>query len=166
MELINRIFSINNSLNLNLRLISPVIFLCVIGLIALKSTSVDTLGVHSIFNKQLAWLSIGMLSFVLIQFLRAQVLYEFSYILYLILIVLLITTHFMPEINRTTRWIVFGSINFQPSELGKIIMIQKISNHLNHAYKIIKNHDIYTKEYLFDVFTKYKLYEEKKRFIF
>ncbi|MDC0057431.1 methyltransferase [Alphaproteobacteria bacterium] len=52
------------------------------------------------------------------------------------------------------------------SELGKIIMIQKISNHLNHAYKIIKNHDIYTKEYLFDVFTKYKLYEEKKGFIF
>ena len=52
------------------------------------------------------------------------------------------------------------------NELGKIIMIQKEVNYLNHAYKIIKNHNNFTKEYLFDVFTKYELYEEPERFIF
>ena len=142
MELINRIFNINNSLNLNLRLISPVIFLCVIGLITLKSTSVDTLGVHSIFNKQLAWLSIGMLSFILIQFLRVQVLYEFSYILYIILVILLVATHFMPEINRTTRWIILGSINFQPSELGKIVIIIALSRFLADYKDTFSDHQI------------------------
>ena len=52
------------------------------------------------------------------------------------------------------------------SELGKIIMIQKVGNYLNHAYKIINNHNNYTKEYLFDVFTKYELYEESEGFVF
>jgi len=52
------------------------------------------------------------------------------------------------------------------NELGKIIMIQKVGNYLNHAYKIIKNHNNYTKEYLFDVFTKYELYEESEGFVF
>jgi len=52
------------------------------------------------------------------------------------------------------------------NELGKIIMIQKVGNYLNHAYKIINNHNNYTKEYLFDVFTKYELYEESEGFVF
>ena len=52
------------------------------------------------------------------------------------------------------------------NELGKIIMIQKVGNYLNYAYKIIKNHNNYTKEYLFDVFTKYELYEESEGFVF
>ena len=52
------------------------------------------------------------------------------------------------------------------NELGKIIMIQKVANYLNHAYKIIKNNNNYTKEYLFDVFTKYELYEESEGFVF
>ena len=52
------------------------------------------------------------------------------------------------------------------NELGKIIMIQKVASNLNHAYKIIKSHNNYTKEYLFDVFTKYELYEESEGFVF
>ena len=52
------------------------------------------------------------------------------------------------------------------NELGKIIMIQKVGNYLNQAYKIINNHNNYTKEYLFDVFTKYELYEESEGFVF
>ena len=52
------------------------------------------------------------------------------------------------------------------NELGKIIMIQKVGNYLHHAYKIIKNHNNYTNEYLFDVFTKYELYEESEGFVF
>ena len=37
---------------------------------------------------------------------------------------------------------------------------------LFNAYKIIKNNNNYTKEYLFDVFTKYELYEESEGFVF
>ena len=50
--------------------------------------------------------------------------------------------------------------------LGKIIMIQKDINHLNQAFKITKNKSNFSKEYLFDVFTKYELYEESEGFVF
>ena len=51
-------------------------------------------------------------------------------------------------------------------DLGKLIMIQKDINQLNQAYKITKNKTNYSKEYLFDVFTKYELYEESEGFVF
>ena len=142
MELISRIFNINNSLRLNARLVLPVLLLCFIGLIALKSTSVDTLGVHSIFYKQLIWIFIGILSFTLFQFLRLQILYEFSYVIYLVLVLMLIATHFMPEINNASRWLVFGSITFQPSELGKMFMVITLSRFLSDYKETFSDHQI------------------------
>ena len=52
------------------------------------------------------------------------------------------------------------------NELGKIIMIQKINNEFNQAFKITKNKNNFSKEYLFDVFSKYELYVHKEGFIF
>ena len=49
---------------------------------------------------------------------------------------------------------------------GKIIMIQKINPYLCKAYKITNNNNIYTNEFLFDVFTKYELYENETKFVF
>ena len=50
--------------------------------------------------------------------------------------------------------------------LGKIIMIEKIKDQLNQAYRITKNDGNLNKEYLFDVFSKYELYQEKEKFEF
>ena len=50
--------------------------------------------------------------------------------------------------------------------LGKLIMIRKDINQLNQAFKITKNKTNFSKEYLFDVFTKYELYEENEGFVF
>jgi len=49
---------------------------------------------------------------------------------------------------------------------GKIIMVKKIKDRLNQAYRITKNDGNLNKEYLFDVFSKYELYQEKEEFIF
>jgi protein-L-isoaspartate(D-aspartate) O-methyltransferase len=50
--------------------------------------------------------------------------------------------------------------------LGKIIMVKKIRDQLNQAYRITKNEGNLNKEYLFDVFSKYELYQNKEEFIF
>jgi protein-L-isoaspartate(D-aspartate) O-methyltransferase len=52
------------------------------------------------------------------------------------------------------------------NQLGKIIMIKKIRDQLNQAYRITKNEGNSSKEYLFDVFSKYELYEDKEEFKF
>jgi len=51
------------------------------------------------------------------------------------------------------------------SKYGKIIMIKKIDNYLCKAYRITKNNNNYTNEFLFDVFTKYELYRKRAEFI-
>ena len=50
--------------------------------------------------------------------------------------------------------------------LGKIIMIKKTSNDLCKAYRITNDYNNYISEYLFDVFTKYELYEKETEFVF
>ena len=49
---------------------------------------------------------------------------------------------------------------------GKLIMIKKDYNYLSKAIKITKNGKNLNQEYLFDVFSNYKLYEEKEEFKF
>jgi len=49
---------------------------------------------------------------------------------------------------------------------GKIIMIKKVRDQLNQAFKITKNNENLSREYLFDVFSKYELYLNKEEFVF
>ena len=45
-------------------------------------------------------------------------------------------------------------------------MIKKFNPNLCKAYKITNNNNVYTNEFLFDVFTKYELYKNETNFIF
>ena len=130
MDKISRIFNLNNIVAVKLRICVPILFLCFIGLLALKSTSIDTLGEHSVFYKQFVWIGIGVLVFIFIQFTRNQLLYEFAYIFYFLILFLLIITLFMPIIKNSTRWIVVGGFQFQPSEIGKIVIILAMARFL------------------------------------
>ena len=140
-SLIN-IFRLNNIVRINFRFIAPILILCAIGLIALKSTSIDTLGEHSVFYKQFVWLFCGLLIFIFFQFIRNQVFYEYAYILYLILLLLICVTLFMPAINSSTRWILIGSFQFQPSEFGKIIIIFALARFISDYKDTFKDNQI------------------------
>ena len=63
------------------------------------------------------------------------------------------------EINER----VFNQLN---ENSGKILMIKKEKSNLNKAFKITKNKEKFSKEYLFDVFSEYQLFEDKEGFIF
>ena len=49
---------------------------------------------------------------------------------------------------------------------GRLIMIEKINNDLGKGMLITRNNKNYNKEIIFDVFSKFSLYESKKEFIF
>jgi protein-L-isoaspartate(D-aspartate) O-methyltransferase len=64
-------------------------------------------------------------------------------------------------------WEVLDVIKKQVSpNSGRIIMIKKINPYLCKAYKITNNDNIYTNDFLFDVFTKYELYKNETKFVF
>ena len=49
---------------------------------------------------------------------------------------------------------------------GRLIYIKKIYDNLGKAYKIIRNEDFYSSEYLFDVMSSYQIQEQHKDFDF
>ena len=52
------------------------------------------------------------------------------------------------------------------SDSGKIIMIKKINEYFSKAYRITKNNTHYKNEFLFDISTKFNLYNFETEFIF
>ena len=64
-------------------------------------------------------------------------------------------------------WEVLDTIKKQVSpNSGRIILIKKINPYLCKAYKITNNDNVYTSDFLFDVFTKYELYKNETKFVF
>ena len=49
---------------------------------------------------------------------------------------------------------------------GRLIYIKKIYDNLGKAYKIIRNEDLYSSEYLFDVMSRYQIQEQQEDFKF
>jgi len=57
-------------------------------------------------------------------------------------------------------------LNQLSEDLGQMIMIKKNSENLSKAIKITKNKNNFSREFLFDVFSTYELYKEKRGFEF
>ena len=110
----------------------PVIALITISLITLKYTSIDMSLFSSTFIKQLIWFGIGCVIFLLSQWLRIQFFQEYAYHFYVILLILIGITYFMPAIGGSHRWVSLGSISFQPSELGKLLLVFVIARVLSY----------------------------------
>ncbi|MCK5760035.1 MAG: rod shape-determining protein RodA [Candidatus Delongbacteria bacterium] len=104
-------------------LILSVILLFSIGLIGIYSASRSTGEDHLIY-KQLIWFTTGVGLVVIIQFFSLRYLVVMSNIFYFILILMLL---FILLIGSTKmgaqRWFNLGLFQFQPSEIGKFIMI-------------------------------------------
>ena len=49
---------------------------------------------------------------------------------------------------------------------GRLIYIKKIYDNLGKAYKVIRNEDLYSSEYLFDVMSSYQIQENQEGFKF
>ena len=73
------------------------------------------------FNKQLIWIILSILIYLLLTKIHFKKILKFKYLLYFINIFLLIyVILFSKSINRTKAWINIFGFSFQPSELTKI----------------------------------------------
>ena len=109
----------------------PIIIYLFIGMMALSSTSSYGSFFSSTFYKQILWILIGILTFFLVQYVRIQFIYDYAYIFYSLILLLLFSTFLSPVIEGSQRWIVLGRVYFQPSELGKIVYIIGLSRLFN-----------------------------------
>ena len=122
-SLINKIFQKPERLIFRWRIINCVLIVLAISVLTLKYTNLGVSSFESAYIKQLIWISLGFIVIIVMQWFRIQFLHEYAYHLYFILILLIISTFFMPIIGGSQRWIFIGPISFQPSEIGKLLMV-------------------------------------------
>ena len=103
--------------NYNLILVSCIVALTILGILIIGSANSDYQ------NKQIIGMTLGLVVMVIVSLIDYDFVLNFYYIYYgLVVILLTMVLFFGDKTAGATRWIDFG-IRFQPSELGKILLI-------------------------------------------
>ncbi|MCK4981230.1 MAG: FtsW/RodA/SpoVE family cell cycle protein, partial [Candidatus Delongbacteria bacterium] len=114
------------------------ILLLVIGIISIYTASSTMSGDDFLFAnyyiKQFIWIIISIVVLFLL-FKAPNAIVEISiFPIYIFTVLLLILVLFLPEINGSHRWISFGLVSFQPSELAKLFTIMVISKLISKPF--------------------------------
>ncbi|MDD4406438.1 MAG: FtsW/RodA/SpoVE family cell cycle protein [Bacilli bacterium] len=108
----------------NIPLIFILILLMIFSLINNYSAKYIMIEYDNYFIKQLIWYAIGFIIIFIMSKINLNYLFKYSFWLYLFGNLLLIITLFWGvNVNGSTSWLSLGFINFQPSELVKVILI-------------------------------------------
>ena len=101
-------------------LLAITFFIIFLGLITLSGSNLDT---SNIIINQVTNIFIGLIIFTILIFTNPRILFSYAPVLFLITIFLLVLVHFFGvESNGAKRWLAFGVLNLQPSELMKITL--------------------------------------------
>jgi len=113
--------------NLNWYIPLAVMFLMAIGLVAISSAlgvnKTNSLGMHYLQTQVIA-IILGVISIVMLQFFDYREFEHYSDIIYFCTIGLLLLILIIGQtIAGGKRWLQLGPVNFQPSELAKVVII-------------------------------------------
>lgn len=104
--------------NYDFRLIAYVVILTAIGISVIGSANKDYQ------SRQMLGLFLGLGVMVIVSLVDYSFLVRFGWLFYALNIVLLVLVRFVGEdSNNAKRWVEIAGIRFQPSELGKILLI-------------------------------------------
>lgn len=104
--------------NYNFKLLIMVIALAVIGIIAVGSAE------ESLQSRQIAGFGVGVFLMIILSLFDYTVILNFYWLIYAANLILLALVIFMgDEGNGAQRWLEFGGLRFQPSEIAKIFII-------------------------------------------
>jgi len=102
------------------------VILALIGILAIYSSTYqrESPDCQLIFSRQLIWLAIGLIFFFIFFNLNYRQLQDAAYFLYVGTLLLLLMVFLLGVVRLgAQRWLRFGWLNFQPSELTKLTMI-------------------------------------------
>lgn len=115
--------------NVDLLILIPLLLISLLGIVSLLSTTITAEGFFGdmdIVNKQLAFLLVGFIAYILLSLIDVSLLriWQFSLAIYLLTIALLVLVLVIgPVVNNVQRWLVIGGIQVQPSEIAKFTVI-------------------------------------------
>ena len=101
-------------------------FILVISVLALSFIGIMVVGSarESLQSRQLFGFIIGLIGMLVVSLINYKWILKFSWLIYALNIVLLLAVRFLGDNTKgATRWLDFGFITFQPSEVSKFILI-------------------------------------------
>ena len=120
-------------LKINWIIIFCIIFLGLIGVASLYSAAGGDWDPWA--KKHLIRLIFGFLLMFIIAFIPYKIFYKYSILLFLLGILSLILVKFIGS-GSVQRWISYGGINFQPSEMMKLALILILGKYFDHISRI------------------------------
>ncbi len=121
----------------NITLMVVVVIISLIGAFLVKQVELEG---ENLFLKQLAGLAGGIFLALIVAVIDYHFICSFYIILYIINMILLVYVKlFGVNLNEAQRWIQIGPIQFQPSELTKIILILFVAMYFTHLRARINN---------------------------
>lgn len=118
---------------IDLRIIPLVAALMIISLLVISSTTLQQkeLELEEFFTPyvkhQLQWFAIGWCCFLFFSAMDYHKLREWTWVLYVGMIIMLVGLFFTPAIQNVHRWYRIGGFTFQPSEYAKLIVVIALS---------------------------------------
>jgi len=118
----------------NFILIALVLAISIVGIFVVGSAK------DSYQFKQLLGVLIGFVAMVIVSLIDYEWILKFYWLLYIVNLVLLVAVLlFGVEANGATRWLNLGFIQFQPSDLTKILMILFYAQFLKKRHRVIND---------------------------
>jgi rod shape determining protein RodA len=111
-------------------IVVAVLLLIGVGWIANARVEELTEGSGRFLHQQMAYSVIAVVVMLGMTLFNYRVLARFSYALFILTIILLLSVYRCAPINGAHRWIRFGPIGVQPSDLGKVVFILAMSRYL------------------------------------
>ena len=82
---------------------------------------------------QIAWSALAAMAMLGATIPSYRVLGRYSYAVFAVAVGMLVIVYWFPAINGARRWIRFGPVGFQPSELAKIAFVLALARYLMYA---------------------------------
>ena len=132
-------FETQNLRRLDYRVIPIILCLMVISLLIISSVTGG--GFSPLVKNQMRAFAVGIFAYVFVACLDYQKFREWTWILYILMIVLLVGLYFTPSIQNVRRWYKIPGIPIalQPSEFSKVIVVVALSWFLEKQSQVAKN---------------------------
>jgi len=116
---------INKLTDIDIQSIIIIFLLITVGLLSIYSATIyKTSSDSNAFLKQMIWVCIGMITFIIVYSIDKKLLLGYAVFIYFIGIVLIILPFFTSgDTESTNRWIKMGFVQFQTSEYMKFFLI-------------------------------------------
>lgn len=135
--------------NIDGQILFIIIILILTGLINIYSSEYNEMTqkifISTNFGKQVIWLGISFVIFILILIVDVRLIINLGYFIYFFIIILLIATYFLgKEVYGTKAWFSFGWFNLQPSEFAKFATALAMAKYMdNFNFRIDKKNDLF-----------------------